>query len=476
MRELKLFKILRSLEAGELRRLRKFFASPFFTPNPHHSRLLEALLPHHPHYRGKKLSREALWDTLFPQEPFDEQRLKKMLTEFTHLLEQFLVVQGALQNPLEFNRLLMEGYRRRKTDDLFFKTSGKLQQQLEKMAHRGEVYHLEKHRLHQRVYFSSDKTRDYTHLRLALDALDQYYALSKALIACEAHTRQRIFRESHELELMEELRAFVRRKAFFGTPLHELLYLLLDLFEKLDVAVFEKAIGIFRQGHGTFAPEEKEFVFFVLLNFAISLSQRGHRESVRLGFELYQFGLAEGMLVKNGTLSDATFLNIVSTGVVLGEFDWLESFIKDYQRYLDPALREDVVTAARATILFVRREYSACRDLLLNYNTLNVFYKLRMRGLLLRVFYEEMSQDDSLYFPLVSHSQAFEKFLRRNRRLSENRAGSYLEFVKITRQLAKVTYNNTRSSKTLKRLQAKIETTPTLAYREWLQEKLAELM
>ncbi len=476
MRELKLFKILRSLEAGELRRLRKFFESPFFTTNAEHARLLEFLLPFHPRYQSKKLNHKAFWAALFPQEPFDEQRLKKALAEFTQLLEQFLVVQGALHSPLEYNRLLMEAYRRRRADSLFFRVSGKLQQQLEKMEHRGETYLLEKHRLHQRIYFSSDKTRDYTHLKEAMAALDQYYALSKALIACEVHTRQRIFRESHNLELMEELRVWVRGKAFFENPLHELLYLLLDLFHHLDLEVFGKAIRIFREGHGTFAPEEKEYVFFVLLNFAISLSQRGHRESVRLGFELYQFGLQEGLLVKDGTLTDATFLNIVSTGVVLGEFDWLDSFIEGFQRYLDPALRQDVVTAARATILFARREYAACRDLLLNYNTLNVFYKLRMRGLLLRVFYEEMSQDDSLYFPLVSHSQAFEKFLRRNRRLSDSRAGSYLEFVKITRQLAKVAYNNTRSTKTLNRLREKIESTPALVYREWLQEKLTELI
>ncbi|MBK9150029.1 MAG: hypothetical protein IPM26_03210 [Saprospiraceae bacterium] len=91
MKERKLFKALECLDVHELAAFRKFLQSPFFNVNED--------LTHTFGYIEQKfrtgadihaISNEDIWSVVRPHQPYDDQKMRKLLSDLLVLLESFM--------------------------------------------------------------------------------------------------------------------------------------------------------------------------------------------------------------------------------------------------------------------------------------------------------------------------------------------------------------------------------------------------
>ena len=155
-------------------------------------------------------------------------------------------------------------------------------------------------------------------------------------------------------------------------------------------------------------------------------------------------------------------------GLRLGDFDWVKNFIFDYQHQLDEKYRENAVSFNLANLYFYQKEYGEVLKLLQTVEYEDPSYNLNSKAILIATYFE-LEEIDSLTSLLAS----FDIYLRRNKEIPENRKQHYLNLIRFTRSLMRLAPTETTE---LQKLRKKIDNTDGVVNKEWLLEKIDELL
>jgi hypothetical protein len=102
-----LFQLIKSFSNLELRELRKFLISPFHNPRTDLVQLFDFLVS------SDSASKEKAWQLLHPDQSFDDQKLRLLMSYLHRLLEQYLSLKEATANELSNRLHLAMAYRKR---------------------------------------------------------------------------------------------------------------------------------------------------------------------------------------------------------------------------------------------------------------------------------------------------------------------------------------------------------------------------
>ncbi len=102
MKTSKLFTILRTFSDEEMKRLEKFISSPFHNNGRNFKPIYSYLKKLHPDFPQKKLTDEAIFRKLYPGKKYDlktsSKNIKVILSRFTKLTEEYLIIKNLGQN------------------------------------------------------------------------------------------------------------------------------------------------------------------------------------------------------------------------------------------------------------------------------------------------------------------------------------------------------------------------------------------
>ena len=96
-------------------------------------------------------------------------------------------------------------------------------------------------------------------------------------------------------------------------------------------------------------------IYLMAINYCIGQFNIGRQDFIKESFDLMKKGFEEEFLIENGRISRFTFLNFVTIGLKLEEYLWIDSFINNYQKYLDPKHRESIIHYSKAKLFFEKR-------------------------------------------------------------------------------------------------------------------------
>ena len=92
-----------------------------------------------------------------------------------------------------------------------------------------------------------------------------------------------------------------------------------------------------------FPETEAKEILDAALNYCIIRMNAGEEPYVREAFELYCQSLENGLLLVQGQITPWSYKNVVTIGLRLKEFDWVEKFIHDFSTLLDIRYRENAI-------------------------------------------------------------------------------------------------------------------------------------
>lgn len=184
------------------------------------------------------------------------------------------------------------------------------------------------------------------------------------------------------------------------------------------------------------------------------------------------------------------YLNVVITGCICGEDEFVENYINTYSSKLTGGSNDLTVNYARAELFFLRKQFSESLTILHNTweegKDYHLLYVLRYRKLMITSAVElvyldnfDLSLEEIIEKTLTAGVDTFRKYLERgDGKISSDLVEQHLSFLSLVRRLINLIYRRFTEDITLatKELLFEIEATPKLVGRKWLLDVAQRLL
>jgi hypothetical protein len=487
MKETKLIDILRTLSEEELKELKKFVASPY-----HRKRdlgeLFGILKPFHPTYDDGKLTKEYVYEKLFPGKKFGDKKSDSLLTTLTselfQLCKEFLIQiefdknenfrRYFLLKQLRSRKLLSEHVKEAKPAKEFLeKNSGIDFELIEKFYLSSSLveYHIDAHEfsecyemvIRQNEYLSATSLLSMLRFSSQQEAAEYGYNLET-----RSNLSQTILKHLDIDALIEDLKSSGSRYLayveinYIGHLINmaktskdlfyrmkTLLYDNQDLLSKRELYIYYSMLTA--HGHRVFAgiaDKESESEVFELYSKMIELDAYKFSPD-----DYFQVGLFRGMLI---------------TARASGKLEWMKMLIDEKLKELHPNYVDNMKSYAMGQYYYGLEQYEKALESLIILKSDYFLYKKDLKNLLFRIYYEldYIEEAYSMLDNMKKYLSSTDDLSGRMKKLSQN-------FVRFAGDLLKA--RDRKDKMEIELLKKSIRESDETESANWLMEKLNEI-
>jgi hypothetical protein len=472
MHKSKPLQILKNFSVWELKDLEKFIGSEFYSGNEMLLHVFKTLKKDHPKFESPNLEKEKLFKKLFPSEPYEESKLRYIFSDLAKLIEEFIVLKELNTDPIRKKLLLLDYYRRSDLEKYFnqvFEDSVKTQL---KDGVKDADWFFNQYLLEEKAYIYSQHQKSRSldnNLQTLVNYLDLFYITNKLKHSGEMLTREMLLKVTYNKPMLDTIIGYVSSGKFEGYTAVEIYHCIVMMHASPDdEQYYKKLLSLLEIHAAEFTKEELVDMYVFAQNYCTNRINSGQAEYLAEIFNLYKKMIDLGAIYENGFVRPNVFKNIVTVGIRLEEFEWIEGFIQDYKEKLDPKTRDNAINYNMAWLEYARKEYKKALRHLSTADMMDIFYQLGAKCLLLKIYYE--TQDIDAFYALT---ESFYVYLRRNNLIADFQKEVHLNFVKYIKQLMKLRLE--RDKKGAKKLHEELTETKNVLDLSWFLKKLDEI-
>ena len=299
--------------------------------------------------------------------------------------------------------------------------------------------------------------------------LDLFYVIEKLRYMCTVLSWQSIRKQKVEINFIDEIIEIVENSALLRNRVVEIYYQLYKTHVNEDEeSHYFKLKTLIKNYLKVFPLAEAKEIFGAAFTYCVGRANKGINKFQQEVLELYKYALDNNILIVDGILSPTTFRNITTIALRYKEFEWAEDFINIYKEKLDPKYAESVTSFNLALLNFYKKDFEAVIDHLVGFEFDEINYALAAKNLLLSTYYE-LDEDEALFSFLGS----FQAFVNRSQKLTEVKKLGYKNLINFTRKLSNV---NTLEKDKVRKIEEEINNTKVVFSRQWLLDKVEELL
>jgi len=466
----KVFQVLRSFDAGEHKRLMKFLHSPYFNQSKTLAQLCGILIGFAEHAKPG-FDRLALWQKLFPSEPYEDVNFRKYCSDLLKIMEAFMVHENAERDEAKTALGVLDFVVRRKIEPLYNGAMKQARNALEKQPYRSLDFYYQNYSIERRYYALMDfdvRLNTKTNLEEIAFNLDLFYWIEKLKLYCAVLSQRKTGNQAYKLNFADELISQLQRFPIEEVPALAIYYYsFLILTEEENVEHYYNFRRMLDK-YGMDMPQQEAMEMFdSALHYCTGKINKGQREFLQEYFNLFEDAITKGIFLLQGQLAPWRFNNIVVAALRLGKMDWAEHFVEHYKTYLHEDSRQNVYSFNLARVLLYQHKYDRVLELLQDVEYEDIFYNIISKAIL-TVTYYEMKEEDAL----DSFLESFRVFLIRNKNVTPQYRTLHLNLIKYVRRLIRLVPGDKTAIEKL-RQEITREKSNTVNH-EWLLEKLAE--
>ncbi len=472
MREGKLYQAIIHLNGHELNRLHRFVASPFFNQNEPIIKLFEWIKKDLKQGGIKPISDADLWTICFgPKQVFSPSRYRKLQSDLLKTVQDYYAQEAFEANPIHKAKYLLETIYDRSLEKLQAGALKTAQRLVEEQELKPASFYYYQYELEQSIYDLSRiqlERSTKSNIESIARNLDRFYLAEKLRYYCTVLNHQHVAALDYNMLFIDEIIKHVESHDYSDVPPIVIYYQILLTYKEPDNKVHYEHLRALIDQHIQLFPEtEAKEILDAALNYSTKKINAGQMEYMREMFELYVKSLENGVLLVRGNISPWSFKNIVTAGLRLNEFDWIENFIQEYSKHLDIRFRQNAITFNLAQLYFYKKEYEKVISQLSQVEYDDMTYNLNSKTLLMASYYE-LDEIEALHSLL----DTFRVYLNRNKELPATRRKHYLNTISIVRKLSKVSSGDIKQ---IDKLTKELESTQGVVSKNWIFEKLTAL-
>ncbi len=478
MKGKKLFTLLSVLDEEEFGQLGRAVNSPLMNTNPRIIALYAYLQSYYPDFDGPGLESGILFSRTFPDEEYNDYKLRRLLSGLSRLTEKFLVYREALHEEREAPLLLIRALGRRNLHSLFQQRSEEILRSLESASYRDLDYYRQKVEVFSNYYFhpfTDKRSIDPAQLQELVYDMDYRYALEMYRLGNELRNRERIFSEEYRLAGIDAMGSqYADGKLSENAIFRTYRSLIRAYQDEENPELFRELKQNFVSHVNEMRQDDLNLLFQQLMNYTIRRINQGDNSYYREALSLYKMGLQAGWLIDGGRISEATFSNIVLASCEEGEFGWARTFIGKYENFLDESARKDTLAHCYGLWYYFQGRHDEALRILASHRFSTPFQP-SSRMTAIRIIFEQFFKDESYFGLLLSQVKAFEKFLSRDSELAEGRKELHKNTLSLIRRIA-IAVNRREPPEEIKEWAlSEITSGQAFILRNWLRERMQQL-
>ena len=471
----KLMKLLNSLSINELSLFHKYLISPYFNENRDLVKLFEILTEHIKQGKkpGASLHKTSVWRALYGETPYKDIQLRRINSELTKRTLDFLGLKTFQQRPFSSYLFSLEAVNQPNLERHFDGLTRKIERISNSDGVQDPYYHFYQfkleHSLHTHLELSQKKLSSFEHLENADFQLDCFYFAQKLKNYCDLLGYQKSLSTQASIQLFPGFLDYIEENGYLHIPVIRMYYLVAKMLlvpEEEDYFFELKEIMKSQTRH--FMTSELKYLFIHIINYCIDTKiNNGRSEYFKELFAVYKIALEDGIIFDAELLPINHYKNIITVGLHVQAFDWIEQFIQRYTERLPKQHQENALNYNLAKVYFHQKKYDDVIEQLREVEYENLVYALGGKLMLLKTYYELQE-----YSALDSLMDSFRIYLRRNKLLSRSVKQQYLNVLRFVKKLSNA---DPYDKEGLKKLEHQIQECKALADKVWIMKKMGEL-
>jgi hypothetical protein len=473
MQKSKLVLLLQEMNPYEQNAFLKFVRSPYINNNNSLISICEYILNCLKDNQLDLLDRHTLWQNNFPNNDFDYDKLRKHFSTLTRMVEQFYAFENLKADDLitSYHTLdrasnlgkkniltqSVERYQKQYLNKNFFSVKKSL------FAYLAEVIVFQEISENSRRYTESNLNR----ILKLLNAI-YYSEFLKQL----SYLRLRDWeKENIEPESVAHIRKMVAKNDyewsnFPGIEIYSRIFQTIENENDDDNFIALRKL-ISKYNH-VFDIKEAKSMYEWVINYCVQKLNKGDTHFLHELFDVYKEFLDSELILEDGQLHDYNFKNIVTTGLRLKEFNWVEYFIDSNASKVPEEQRLNTVAYNKAQLNFYKKNYKEVLALLQEVEYDDLTYNLGAKSMLMATYYELDEID-----PLFSLMDSFKVYLnRKQNKIPDNFRILYSNLIKYLKKLTAIPHGDNEK---INKFIAEVQKTGNVASINWLLEKANEL-
>jgi len=435
MKSSRLSLIFNTFSKKEIRDLRKWLNSPAHNQRQDVRDLFEYLSKNIQNESEKSLNKERIFKKIFANAKYDDARFRQTIHFLHKAIEEFLIFQELTSDQVKSKTALATVFRKRKIDKLFNKTIKEAKDLQQKASFRNADYQQNEFQIELEEYSFREKQKRTTEMNLQelTNALDLTFIARKLRYSYLMYAHQTVYKTEYNFSFLEKMLSYIEEAELDKLPSIGVYYYGLKTHIEKDNALHFQNLkaAIFKNTH-LFPRSEARDIYLMAINHLIKQMNSGSDFAIREVFDIYKKGIEEKLLFEGEFISRFTFRNVIAIGLKLEEFKWVESFIENYQPFLQEKYRDNIVHFSKANLAYVKKEYPTAMQLLTQVEYNDTLMNLNAKNMLVKMFYEEDEFD-----ALESLLSSMRAYLTRKKVMGYHKS-FITNFIKLTKKLLKV--------------------------------------
>lgn len=484
MSQTKVVELLKTFSEDEFKSFEKFIESPYFSQGRDLKPLYFALNKFHPDFN---FTFEEIYNQIHPSSKFDTKAYNILSTLFSDMFiaaERFLFEQSLIKNNIEYKTLLSKELIERdllkfakKTLSDSFKTIGENKLSSEYFFHKFRLYE---------PYRASEEYSDSK--KNEIDIINDWeksfviFVISKSIDILDYIET---FSYNQKLEPMplllknflthldiESLLKLIKKNKFEHSDILRLYLLMLKLLlNNKDELIFNEFRVVHKRYYKQLSDYENYRIYTMLELCAETLRSIDSLKYLKELMVIYKEKLQKNYYKPEGVhyIHPTFYRSVFLTAIALKEINWAEKFVRLHTKELPPEDREPLQIYTKAKFSFYRKEYSKSLELISRLKPEMFPLKYDIKQLTIQIFYELDYLDELLY-----QLDSFSHFLRLNKKVTEIKKESYLNFIRFVQELMKLREKQDKYK--LNQFISELSSKKNIAGKLWLREKSLELM
>lgn len=462
----KLVQVFFSLDGVSKRALHKFIRSPFFNQRQEVIALWDYLVQSK-NGTKKALKKEEIFSFLFPGEKFDDTKIRLIMSWLLNCIEEYLAYRQYKQQKVFSQIYLVKAYRHLNLEKHFNQEVKRSRNLLDKME-IGQDYLHAQYLLEMEHYAFAESRRRTTgnNLQVLSKILDIRIVSGKLRQSCLLFAHQAVFKTDYDYTFLPALLDYLENSVYLENPAIGMYYYCYRALTENNPDFFQKFKFELQRSQARFSLAELRDCFLMAINYCIKQINQGNEEYRIEAFELFKSALAINVLLIDGYLSRFTYTNIVAAGLKVKEYDWVDSFLKDYRPLLEPRYRSNYYHYCRARYYVDLKDYEKAMHLLVAVDEEDLLVSLDARNMLIKIYFELKEHS-----ALESLLNSMQTFISRKKVMGYHRK-HYLGTIQFTRKLLYLTKTDKAGQEKLREEIIKAEILPD---RNWLLQQLEDM-
>jgi hypothetical protein len=483
MKKHKIYELLGTFSADELKEFEKFAESVYFNKGRNFSPLLRELRKFYPSFSNEKLTNRYLYTRLYPGKKYNDQVVRNLFTGLMKIAREFLVYKTSTRNRVGYYAKLADEFQNRGLYRLAERNLDLGRNELNKRGGKDMDYfrqRFEFDRVSREISIGENDTKrnirslsDESTNLLFFDLMEISRHVEEMTVL--KHNFNANFKDHFIYRVIENINfeKLIKFAEERSLPDHKLLELYacniqLQMNDQSE-ELFNKLRKLLKENFNVLSRWGKYNLFLCAENACVRLQAVNEEKYSRMLLELYSDQLEAGLYNERegSPLAQDIFRNIVVSALKLKEYERTEKFIKKYISELPQASKENMYNFSYSLLYFERRKFEEALNYVIKVKYDTFVFKFDIKVHMLKIYHELNYTEEEL-----SMLDTFRHFISENVSVSDYIKYFHLNFVRFLNEIVKG--KNGSKEIDIGKLHKEIQSS-NVRGKDWLLEKTKEL-